>query len=203
MGSVINVISVIIPSWAFKDSRYGHMALSEKDGTPKSSGSSLISFAIPGGIPYFQADPYHEVMTPPNLKNRWFTSSLLIQFLLDMHKLTKNPKNICPHLFLRRRWSSSLALCWPRWAAAAPAAKCQMPRGWPRIWTTSLSSFGLVCWGKFTGKPWKTPYKKWENTYGFRLRFSPTNQSIDFLHLDVGQNGRPLMGPQMEMSSLV
>jgi len=103
MGSVINVISVIIPSWAFKDSRYGHMALSEKDGTPKSSGSSLISFAIPGGIPYFQADPYHEVMTPPNLKNRWFTSSLLIQFLLDMHKLTKNPKNICPHLFLRRR----------------------------------------------------------------------------------------------------
>jgi hypothetical protein len=72
--------------------------LSEKDGTPKSSGSSLISFAILGGIAYVQADPYHDTSKSqePMVHKR-------IQFLLDMHKLTKNPKNICPHLFLRRR----------------------------------------------------------------------------------------------------
>ena len=180
------------------------MALSEKDGTLKSSGFIINFFRnswrytpISRQIHIMKSWPLQISRIDGSQAHCSFNSCWIC---INSPKIRKN---ICPHLFLRRRWSSSLALCWPRWAAAGPAAKCQMPRGWPRIWTTSLSSFGLVCWGKFTGKPWKTPYKKWENTYGFRLRFSPTNQSIDFLHLDVGQNGRPLMGPQMEMSSLV
>ena len=99
------------------------------------------------------------IMTPPNLKNRWFTSAF-------------NSCWICINSPKIRKISAPTSFFEgdevPHWPFVGPDG-LQLRR-----------RQSAKCLGDGQG-----------------------SEQHPFLHLDVGQNGRPLMGPQIEMSSLV